>query len=247
MHLEEFAEGDSFLHKADPRVKIFVFCLFSIFCATSTGLKTPFLCLVYSTILIFIAKIKIKSLLSRLIMANFFIIFIWIFIPFSYPATFYLSVGPIKLSYEGLKYALSITLKCNAIILTTIALLSTSSVFSIAHAMLHLKMPKKLVTVFFLFYRYISVIHEEYTKIKNAVIVRGFVPSTNLHTYKTYAYIIGGILLKSYERADEIYKAMLCRGFQGFFPLFEHFKIKKSDIIFFIVSVSIFILLWVKN
>lgn len=113
--------------------------------------------------------------------------------------------------------------------------------------MLHLRMPKKLVTLFFLFYRYITVIHDEYLKIKRAAALRGFVPATNLHTYKTYAYIVGGMLIKSFERAEEIYKAMLCRGFNGYFPLFEHFQIKKSDIIFGVISTAIIILVWVES
>ncbi len=247
MHLEEFSEGRSILHKLDPRVKIAVFSGFSILCAVSAGITTPSLFLLYSLILLLIAKLRIKSVFSRLFVANFFIAFIWIFVPLSYSGNPYFYVGPLKISQEGLMYVLSITIKCNAIIIATIALLSTSSVFSIAHALDHFKVPKKLITVFFLFYRYITVIHEEYIKIKRAVYARGFIPKTNLHTYKTYAYMVAGILIKSYERAEEIYKAMLCRGFRGYFPLFEHFRMKKTDIIFGIVSFAIFIFIWVKT
>ncbi|GAB5047429.1 cobalt ECF transporter T component CbiQ [Thermodesulfovibrio sp. TK110] len=246
MHLEEFSEGNSFLHKADPRLKIIVFSIFSILCATATGLKTPSLFLIYSVFSIFIARLRIRPFFSRLSVANFFILFIWIFVPISYPGNPYISFVGLKISHEGLLYALSITLKANAIIIATITLLSTSSINALAHAMLHLKAPKKLVTVFFLFYRYITVIHDEYLKIKRAVIARGFVPKTSIHTYRTYAYIVGGMLIKSYERAEEIYKAMLCRGFQGYFPLFEHFHMRKIDVIFSIVSIFVFILLW-KN
>lgn len=247
MHLEEFSEGSSFLHRADPRVKILVFALFSMLCAVSSGIEIPLFYLFYSLTLILVSRLRIKPLISRVLVANFFIAFIWIFIPVSYPGNPYITFGSIKISHEGLRYALSITIKCNAIILATITLLSTSSVFYLAHAMLHLKMPRKLVTVFFLFYRYITVIHDEYLKIKRAVALRGFVPKTNLHTYRTYAYIVGGMLIKSYERAEEIYKAMLCRGFKGYFPLFEHFQMRKADIIFGIVSTIIFILVWIKN
>lgn len=246
MHLEVFAEGESFLHKLDPRIKILVFLSFALLCAISKGLLVPFLYLITSLIFIFITKLNSKALLNRLAGANFFILFIWIFIPFSYESNHYISLGILKISYEGLKYALSITLKCNAIILATIALLSTSTIFSLAHAMLHLKVPSKLVTIFFLFYRYISVMHEEYTKIKRAVFARGFIPKTNIHTYKTYAYVLGALLLKSFERSEEIYRAMLARGFKGFFPLLEHFKLKKADIFFGITAnfIIIFIYLW---
>ncbi|MGC8938105.1 MAG: cobalt ECF transporter T component CbiQ [Thermodesulfovibrio sp.] len=245
MHLEEFSEGSFFLNKADPRLKIIVFSIFSILCATASGLKTPSLFLLYSIFSVFLARLRIKPLFSRLGVANFFILFIWIFVPLSYPGNSHFSFAGLKISQEGIFYALSITLKSNAIIIATITLLSTSSVNSLAHAMLHLKAPKKLVTVFFLFYRYITVIHEEYLKIKRAVLARGFVPKTTLHTYRTYAYIVGGMLIKSYERAEEIYRAMLCRGFQGYFPLFEHFQIRKIDIIFSVVSIFMFVVILV--
>lgn len=247
MHLEEFSEGSSFLHKADPRVKILVFVIFSVLCAISSEIKTPLLYLFYSLTLLIFAKLRLKPLISRLIVVNFFIALIWLFIPLSYPGNPFITLGSLRVSYEGINYALSITIKCNAIVLATITLLSTSSVFSLAHAMLHLKIPTKLVTIFFLFYRYITVIHREYLNIKKAVALRGFIPKTNIHTYKTYAYIIGGVLLKSYDRAEEIYKAMLCRGFKRYFPLFEHFRMRKSDIIFGVISILIFTLIWVKN
>lgn len=245
MHLEIFAEGNSFLHKLDPRIKILVFLSFAFLCAISKGILIPFLYFLFSFSLILSAKLNFKALLNRLAGANFFILFIWIFIPLSYKSNPYINLGFFKVSYEGLKYALSITLKCNAIILATIALLSTSTIFSIAHAMLHLKVPAKLVTIFFLFYRYISVMHEEYIKIKRAVLARGFKPKTNLHTYRTYAYLVGALLIKSFERSEEIYKAMLARGFKGFFPLFEHFKLRKIDLAFGIIASFIIIFIYI--
>lgn len=245
MHLEIFAEGNSFLHKLDPRIKILVFLPFALLCAISKGILIPFLYLLFSFLLILIAKLNFRTLFNRLAGANFFILFIWIFIPLSYKGNPYIDLGFLKVSYEGIKYALSITLKCNAIILATIALLSTSTIFSLAHAMLHFRLPSKLVTIFFLFYRYISVMHEEYIKIKRAVLARGFNPKTNFHTYKTYAYMVGALLIKSFERSEEIYKAMLARGFKGFFPLFEHFKLRKTDLVFGIIGTSIIIFIYI--
>ncbi len=249
MHLEVFAEGDSFFHKLDTRVKILSLGVFAIFCAISRGLLVPFFYLIVSLILIFFASLNIKELLNRVFAANFFVLFMWLFLPFTYASAPYIYLGFLKISLKGVLYALSITLKCNAIILATIALLATSTVFDIAHAMLHLKVPSKLVTLFFLFYRYITVMHEEYTKIKRAIWARGFNPKTNIFTYKTYAYMLGALLLKSFERSEEVYKAMLCRGFKGFFPLLEHFEMGKKDLIFGVsfcsLSVFIFSLNWI--
>lgn len=244
MHLEEFAEGESLLHKIDPRVKVIIFLIIVSFCAISNHLKTSFYYFLYALFFLILAKLKFKAVLVRILAANFFILFIWIFVPFSYPGNSYFEVGLFRVSLEGLILALNITLKCNAIIIFTISLLATSSIFSLAHAMLHFRVPSKLVTIFFLFYRYITVMHEEYLRVRRTVFARGFVPRTNLHTYKTYAYLIGALILKSFERADEIYKAMLCRGFRNFFPLLEHFTLKKNDLILGLLSILISILIW---
>jgi cobalt/nickel transport system permease protein len=67
------------------------------------------------------------------------------------------------------------------------------------------------------------------------MIIRGFKPKTNFHTYKTFGYLIGMLLIRSYERSERIWNAMLCRGFQGRFYLLDHFKIEARDVIFLTV------------
>jgi|YelNatPaOPRAMG01_1025707.scaffolds.fasta_scaffold16042_5 cobalt/nickel transport system permease protein len=224
MHLEVFAEGDSFLHRMDPRVKIIVFLSFSLLCATSNTLKITFLYLLYSASLIFCSKIRLKAFLTRLLGANFFIGLIWLFVP---------------MRYFQLEQALMVTMKSNAIIMATIALLATSSVFSLARASLDLKFPKKLASILFLLYRYLTVNHEEYEKLKRAISARGFSPRLNVHTYKTYGYLIGGLLVRSYERAEETYKCMLSRGFKGDFPLYDVLTWQKRDLVFGIIMILI--------
>jgi cobalt/nickel transport system permease protein len=64
------------------------------------------------------------------------------------------------------------------------------------------------------------------------MLIRCFRPKTNLHTYKTYAYLVGMLIVKSYDRSQKIYDAMLCRGFAGKFPIISHFELKKADLFF---------------
>lgn len=104
-----------------------------------------------------------------------------------------------------------------------IALLSTSSIFNLIHALHHLNFPEKLIQLFFFTYRHIYTIHSEYIKLNNAIKIRGFKPKTNLNTYKTYAYLVGMMLVRSYVRSKRVYDAMLCRGFKGKFWILDHF------------------------
>jgi cobalt/nickel transport system permease protein len=246
MHLEEFAEGKSFFHKLDPRVKFLTFIPYIMVIAIANGLRIPVMALILSFIMAVIAELNKKKLLNRLIVVNIFVFILWLFIPFSYPGEEFFRIGPLIASKEGFLYVLSITMKTNAIVLATIAILGTSEIFSLAHAFVHLKVPSKLVHLFFFFYRYISVLHEEYTRLKRAMIIRSFKPGTNIHTYKSYAYLVGMLIVSSYERSQRIYSAMLCRGFTGKFPVIDHFSLRKSDIMFgLLMSVVTLIMIYI--
>ena len=232
MHLEEFAEGNSFLHRLDPRVKFITAMPFIFLIALMEGINGPLAGLFISSLMIALAGISVKKLLGRLIVVNTFVFLLWIFLPFSIPGEPILQIGSLEATREGFLYALSITLKANAIVLATIAILGTSGVFSLTHALVHIKVPDKLIHLFFFFYRYISVLHEEYTRLKNAMTIRCFRPKTSIHTYRSYAYLVGMLIVRSYERAQRIYKAMLCRGFNGNFNIISHFRLKKTDMAF---------------
>ncbi|MBE0426110.1 MAG: cobalt ECF transporter T component CbiQ [Nitrospirae bacterium] len=232
MHLEEFAEGNSFFHRLDPRVKFITIIPYIFVIAFMKGLNGPVLSLIISLVMIAFTGISIKKLLSRLVVVNAFVLLLWIFLPFSYSGTEVFQIGHLKATREGFLQVLSITLKTNAIVIATIAILGTSEVFSLAHALVHLKVPDKLVYLFFFFYRYISVLHEEYIRLKRTMTIRAFKARTSIHTYKTYAYLIGMLIVRSYDRSQRIYKAMLCRGFKGKFPIISHFHLTIADLCF---------------
>jgi len=43
-----------------------------------------------------------------------------------------------------------------------------------------------------------------------------------MHTYKTYAYLIGMIFVRAAARAQRVHQAMICRGFKGkFYSLYK--------------------------
>lgn len=243
MHLEEFAEGDSLLHRLDPRVKFVSLIPYALVVATMDGLSGLCLALATSVVLLILARLDLKKVIKRLAVVNLFVLMLWFFVPLSYPGERLFSIGPLQATKEGVVYMFSISLKTNSIVLATIAILGTSGVFSLAHALVHLRMPAKLVNLFFFFYRYISVLHEEYTRLRNAMTIRCFKPGTNRHTYRTYAYLIGMLLVRSYERSQMVYKAMLCRGFRGNFPVMNHFRLKSVDVVFgtvmFLLTIAI--------
>lgn len=232
----------SWVQKLDPRLKIVVTFITAFLIALTNDLTTLYYFLFLAVFLIISSRIKVKFLLKKLILINFFIIIIWIFIPFSFPGEELLSLGAFSITAEGINFALKITLRSNSIMLLIISLLTTSSMSEIIHALYRLKVAEKLIYLFFFVYRYLHIIKKEYNNLNEAMLMRGFKAKTNLHTYKSYAYLIAMLLIKSYERSQKVYEAMICRGFKGKFIFFDNFKIKKLDILFtisFLISLSL--------
>jgi cobalt/nickel transport system permease protein len=229
MDIEEFSLGNSWVHHLDPRLKILIAVGFSVVVALNNYLSATLISLALPIFLIAGAKLSLSKVLVRLAIVNSFILFLWLFLPFTTEGETIYALGPLTIQREGLVQALLITLKSNSIILMVIALLGTSPIFSLVHALSHLWVPDKLVHLFFFCFRYIHVIREEYRRLHNAMKIRGFRPRTDMHTYRSYAYLVGMLLIRSFDRSRRILDAMKCRGFRGKFYILHHYEMKTHD------------------
>ncbi len=243
--IEELAGGDSLIRRLDPRVKIVVVFLFSIAVAVSNRFVVLMLALGLGICIVLAARLPIKQLVRRLVPVNMFIILLWFFLPFTFEGEPLFSVGPLVGTHEGVLYAARISIKSNAIMVMLIALVASTSILTLGHAMHELRVPKKIVHLFFFTYRYIHVIHREYLRLVSAMKVRGFRPGTNVHTYKTFAYLVGMLLVRSSDRAERVHNAMLCRGFSGNLYSLSEFSLKTRDMISLILMLALILALGV--
>lgn len=226
---EEYLKGSSIIHRLDPRVKLFFALSLSIAVALSNTFSAIVFSLIIGIVIVLIARIEFIQIAKRLFVINEFILLLWLILPFTSPGKSLFDILGLSVSYEGVMITLFLTLKCNAIMLIFIGLVATSTIFDIVHALRHFFIPDKVVVLLFLIYRYSYVIFNEYEKIQRAIKARGFRAGTTLHTYRTIAYLIGSLLVKSYLRGERLYRAMEARGFQGKFWLLDHFQFSFYD------------------
>jgi cobalt/nickel transport system permease protein len=243
--IEELAGGDSLIHRLDPRVKIVVALLFSVVVAVSNRFVVLMSALGLGLSIVLAAKLPMKQLVRRLVPVNMFVILLWFFLPFTFEGEPLFSVGPLVGTHEGVLYAARISIKSNAIMVVLIALVASTSIFTLGYAMHELRVPKKIVHLFFFTYRYIHVIHREYLRLVSTMKVRGFRPATNMHTYKTFAYLVGMLLVRSSDRGERVHKAMLCRGFRGTLYSLSEFSLRTTDIISLILMLALILALGV--
>lgn len=240
---EAFAKGDSIIHHLDPRLRVVFATLFSFFLAVSKEFPTLIAGLVVSLVLLLLSRLPQKDAFKRLAVINGFNLLLFLILPITFEGTTLYSFGPIDWSREGLLLASRITLKSNAIVLAFITLIATMTIATLGHALNRLHLPGKIVYLLLIAYRYVFVLEQEYLRLVTAMRARGFSPKTNLHTYKTYAYLFGMLLVRASARADRVYQSMLCRGFKGKFYCIHQFSFSQSDLFWSIAILIAFLLL----
>jgi cobalt/nickel transport system permease protein len=228
---EHFAKGDSLIHNIDPRIRIIFALIYSAIIAVTSRLEVALAGLAAALLFVTLAQLSAEHLLRRLAVVNTFVIMLWLILPFSFPGEPLWRIGPFNVTEQGIFYTLMLTVKCNAIILVSISLLATCGMFNLVHALNHLRVPNKIIHLLFFIYRYAHVMQLEYVRLHNTLRARGFKPNTSMHTYKTYGSIVGTLLIRGYERSEQIHKAMVCRGFKGIYWLLDHFSMKESDVL----------------
>ena len=188
-----------------------------------------------------LAGLPPAAVLKRLLPLNVLVLMLAVLLPLTIDGTPAFALGPLVFSRKGLLLAAAIALKGNAIVLTLLVLSGTMSGATLGHALSHLRLPRKLVHLLLFTVRYVDVLHREYLRLRCAMKVRGFRPQMNRHTYRSYGYLIGMLLVRSFDRAERIVAAMKCRGFRGRFYLLDHFAFSWPDVPFGVVSLLILV------
>ncbi len=238
---EPFAVGNSILHRLDPRVRLVSAAAYSSVVALSRNFQVLITAVIISFILILFAQLPAREIFKRILAVNFFILLLWLVLPLTFHGSIALKLGPLPVYSAGIITAAQITLKSNAIVLVLIALVATMNFSILGYTLNWLRVPDKIVHLMLMTYRYVFLIEQEYQRLIRAAKIRGFRPGTNLHTYKTYASIVGMLLVRATLRADRVYKAMLCRGFKRKFYCLYEFKTGRIEWIFAITMFGIII------
>ena len=238
---EPFAVGNSVIHQLDPRIRVGFTSAYAFVVALSYQFTVLVTAVVFSTILIGVARVSIVDVLKRMAVVNALILLLWLLLPFTFQGDVLTHIGSFTIYRPGVTLAAQITLKSNAILLAFIALIATMSFATLGHALYRIGVPEKIVHLLLMTYRYVFVIEKEYLRLLRAAKIRGFRPGTNANTYRTYSYVVGMLFVRAAARAERVHQAMLCRGFKGKFYSLQEFQIGSASWIFAIMMTAIMV------
>ncbi len=220
----------SLIDNVDPRVRLVTALFVSVTVAISTHFLSVGIALLAGLCLVGFARLSLKQVVKRLAELNFFMLFLVVILPLSVAGTPLFHWFFLSYSREGLIKALLIAFKANTIMITITGLAGTMEPATFGKAMHLLGVPTKLVHIFLFMVRYLDLIGDEYKRLRNAMKLRAFQPSSDMHTLRSYGNLIGMVLVRSLERSDAILAAMKCRGFNGRFYAAVTFRFRFVDL-----------------
>jgi cobalt/nickel transport system permease protein len=236
----------SLLGRLDPRWKLAVLVAAAWIIALLQTLSASAVALAGTLALAALAQLPPGWFLTRLGGLALFLIAFTVWLPFlvrDHGPTWQL--GPVTVSWEGIRVGLVLCCKAVGIVTLILVVLATAPLNTTLHAAHALRVPGFLIQVGLLTYRYIFLFIAEFTRLRNAVRVRGYRSQPTMHSYRTISHVLGTLLVRSSERGQRVSQAMRCRGFDGRFRSLVEFETRPRDIILATVISGSFVALLV--
>ncbi|EBA06098.1 cobalt ECF transporter T component CbiQ [Sagittula stellata] len=227
------------VNRLDPRTRILGVCVFGVVVVALSSLGALTAALAVSVAFLLVSRLPILPTVKRMAAMDGFIIFMLVLFPFTVPGDTMFTIWGFDATWQGLGQAVEIALTANAVILALMTLVGSMEPVTMGHALYRLRCPEKLVHLMMFTIRYIEVLREEYLRLRAAMKVRAFRPSTSWHTYRTFGYLVGMILVRAIERSERILAAMKCRGFSGRIMLLQDFAYTRRDAVFGVVLIIV--------
>lgn len=252
--LDQYSDRDSLIHRLDPRTKLLTSLLFILAVVLTPPGRWPVFALYFILVaaLLILSRVPLLYVLKRSLVIMPFVVLIAVFIPFfregEVAGSYNIWLWQLSVTYNGLQVFWNILAKAWLSILSLILLTSTTRFSQLLKGMEKLRLPGVMTMILSFMYRYIFVLIDEVMRMKQARDSRNF-GGRRLWQLRTIGNMIGTLFIRSYERGERVYAAMMARGFNGHTRTLENLSFRLSDALFalslgFILILATTLSLW---
>jgi cobalt/nickel transport system permease protein len=220
------------IHRLDPRAKIA-----GLAGITIVGVSTPLgawpvfaACALALAAVAAAAGLGPRLIWSRVRVIVPLVVFVAAFVPFVRGGAT-VQVGPLMVSETGLATFLTVSVKAGIGAVSAVVLGATTSFPEILHGLERLRAPRLLIVIAGFMYRYVFVIADETRRMRTALAARGYRPR-HLGQVAALGRMVTALFLRSYERGERVYVAMLARGYAGTMPRLAALSFGRADTMF---------------
>ena len=224
--LGRYLQGDSFIHRLDPRTKFLATFLFIIIVFLANNWLTYFILAIFTMIALLASKIPMSFFWNGVKPLLWVILFTVVLqMVFTTGGDVYVEWAFIKITSYGVINAIFIFLRFMFIIFISTLMTLTTPPLQIADAMESIMKPlgkigvpvHEIALMLSIALRFVPTLMDEAQKIMNAQRARGvdFGEGNLLEQMKAIIPILIPLFVSSFNRAEDLATAMEARGYQG--------------------------------
>ena len=242
--MDTLAAGDSPVHRVHPAAKLLTTIAY-IAVTVSFGkyqLSALLVMILYPALLFALSGVRVGTCFRKLRFVLPLVLAVGLFNPLFDRAPL-LTVGGVAVS-GGVVSMVTLMLKGVFCLMASFLLVATTPIDELCAALRRLHVPSMLVTLLLLTYRYVGVMTEELSVMTNAYHLRA--PGQKGVKFAAWGSFLGQLLLRSMDRADELYGSMQLRGFSGSFAYADCRRFTLRDAAWLLLWALLFVLFrWV--
>lgn len=239
--MDDLAARSSAIHSLNPTAKLLVTIAYAA-AVLSFGkyrLSGLAVMLLWPVLLFQLSGIPVSLCFYKLRLVLPLVLAVGLFNPFFDRAPL-LVLGPLTVS-GGVVSMLTLMLKGTLCLMASFLLMATTGIDSLCACLRKLHVPGLLVTLLLLTYRYVGVMTEELAVMTEAYQLRA--PGQKGIQRSAWGSFLGQLLLRSMDRAQELYASMLLRGYHEHFHYAPDRPFRPRDALFLSCSLAVFCLL----
>lgn len=244
-YMDRLSRLDTPLHRLDPRAKLLTTLAFIVtvvsFGRYEISALIPFF--VYPVALVAMGNLPAGYLLRKIVIIAPFAVLIGIFNPLMDKEAL-IALGPLEISGGWISF-LSILIRFVLTVGSALVLVACTGIYGVCLSMERLGAPRVLTAQLLFLYRYLFVLMDEGFRMVRARALRSF--GGNGMGVAVYGHMVGHLLLRTLDRAQRIYVAMSCRGFDGHVRRMRPLMMRPIDIMFIVGWSALFVAMRVHN
>ncbi len=239
--MDESALSDSYVHRLSALAKLLTTIAYIVIVVSFGKYELSRLIpMVLWPVLMFqLSGISISTCFYKLRIVLPLVMAVGLFNPF-FDKDIILKLGNLAVS-GGVISMITLMLKGVFCLMASYLLVATTPFDSICAALRMLHIPKTLVTLLLLTYRYVGVMTEELAIMTDAYHLRA--PGQKGIHISAWGSFLGQLLLRSMDRAQELFSSMQLRGYKNEFHYAKTNSFGMKDAAYMILSIGAFLLL----
>jgi len=210
-HIDDLNCRDQWMNRLNPLVKLFVVMFYIAFTMGTDKYNIVRIILLASVplVLFIIADLEVRDTIRRLKIVLPVVILIGLANLIIDDGM--LIIGKVEIR-AGLVSMITLILKGIYAVIIAYVFIATTSIEKLCRALRKIHVPNIIVTQIMLTYRYIGILLEEVNKVVTAYSLRA--PGQKGINIKVWGSLLGQLLLRTFDRAEEIYVSMKLRGYE---------------------------------